>query len=93
MSITGVKITTASGMNVTSFTSGALGGTAANIVSGASVILNESKVSTTSPGLAAQCSSAGSRYSATISITYTEVTGLGSQTLTATGTVAGTAAS
>ena len=82
----GVAVTSVSGSITTSTGLAASTGTATvslpNVPNGGSTVLNF-----TSNG----CSTSGARYSASITIDYTETNSLGAQSLTATGTVAGSA--
>ncbi len=81
LTATPATVTTQTGMSGTG--SLTLQGGAATITSGGSFILN----GTTS----VNCITSGARYSAAITIDYSETTGLGSESLQATGTVAGSA--
>lgn len=77
--------TTITWVSETITASSGLTATAGNTTSG-TTIAGGSKI----VKVGSSCSAAGSRYSASITVTYTESTSLGTQTLTATGTLAGT---
>ena len=82
VTITGASIGTQTGLTGTSLTASPV--SPASVANGGSFFVNGTS------GTNAYCT-AGARYSATITISYTETNSLGTQTLQATGTVAGSA--